>query len=99
MMMNCVAITAHQLDPVALLVSLLWFIVGSLHLHGLEWLWQVVALCEVFGPLGNVCLQQRRVLIMLQYTLRRVSGWVGGGGKNRGRSGGRSSHGPRVLVE
>ena len=75
----------HQLDPVALLVPLLRFIVGRLHLHGLEWLWQVVALCEVLGPLSNVRLQQCRVLVVLEYTLCVcVCVCVGGGGGGGG---------------
>ena len=60
---------AHQLDPVSLLVPLLWLLVGAFHLHGLERLWEVVALCEVLSPLSDVGLQQRRFLIMLKYTL------------------------------
>ena len=84
---------AHQLDSVALLVSLLRFIVGSLHLRGLERLWQVVALCEVLGPLSNVCLQQRSVLVVLEYTLwvcvwgeeeKDKGGWVSEGEKDKG---------------
>ena len=62
-------VRAHQLDPVSFLVPLLWLLIGALHLHGLERLWEVVALCEVLSPLSDVGLQQRRFLIMLKYTL------------------------------
>ena len=51
-------VRAHQLDPVSLLISLLWLLVGALHLHGLKGQWEVVALCEVLSPLSNVGLQQ-----------------------------------------
>ena len=51
-------VRAHQLDPVSLLIPLLWLLVGALHLHGLEGHWEVVTLCEVFCPLSNVGLQQ-----------------------------------------
>ena len=57
---------AHQLDPVSFLVPLLWLLIGALHLHGLERLWEVVALCEVLSPLSDVGLQQRRFIIMLK---------------------------------
>ena len=68
---------AHQLDPVSLLVPLLWLLVGAFHLHGLERLWEVVALCEVLSPLSDVSLQQRRFLVVLKYPL---NGCVYGGG-------------------
>ena len=62
----------HQLDAVTLLVPLLGLVVGSLHLHGLEGLGEVVALREVLGPLGDVGLQQSRLLLVLQHALGRL---------------------------
>ena len=71
---------AHQLDSVSFLVPLLWLLVGALHLHGLERLWEVVALGKVLCPLSDVGLQQRRFLVMLKYTLNVcVYGGVEGG--------------------
>ena len=47
----------HQLYSVPILVHLLWFVVSTLHLHGLERFREVATLSEVFGPLSYVGLQ------------------------------------------
>ena len=49
---------AYQLHSVTLVVLLLGFVAGALHLHGLEGLGKVVALREVLAPLGNVRLEK-----------------------------------------
>ncbi len=59
----------HQLHTVPLLVPLLRFVVGALHLHGLEGLGQVVALGEVLGPLRNVGLQEGSLLAVMKNPL------------------------------
>ena len=65
------------------------FLVSSLHLHGLERFGEVVTLCEVFGPLTDVGLQESSLLLVFHDSLE--GGREGGreGGKEGRREGGR----------